>query len=52
MQGRIAKLCGTSMRFVLVALVASVGACATEPDRRPPNEIPYTAPRGTDWIDN
>ena len=35
MQGRIAKLCGTSMRLVLVALVASVGACATEPELLP-----------------
>ena len=35
MQGRIPKLCGTSVRFVLVALVASMGACVTEPELLP-----------------
>jgi len=35
MQRRIPKLCGASMLFVLVALVASVGACATEPELLP-----------------
>jgi hypothetical protein len=35
MQRRIPKLCGTSMRVVLVALVATVGACATQPELLP-----------------
>jgi hypothetical protein len=35
MRGRIPKLCGAVMRFVLVALVASVGACATQPELLP-----------------
>ena len=35
MQRQIPKLCGTWMRFVLLALVSSVGACATEPELLP-----------------
>jgi hypothetical protein len=35
MQRRIPKLRGTAMRFVLVALVASVGACTTQPELLP-----------------
>ena len=35
MQRRIPKLCGTPMRFVLVAVVASVGACAIAPELLP-----------------
>jgi hypothetical protein len=35
MQRRIPKLCGTSMRFVLVALVGSAGACAIQPELLP-----------------